>query len=106
MSRSCVARIGITLLALTALLSPASCAVRGKDGPQADQFVKRVGAELRLGDKPFRFAGTNNYYLMYKPQAMVDDVLNAAAANGFAVVRTWGFLDIGNQDDSNSIKGK
>ena len=39
-----------------------------------NQFVKQAAGQLRLNGKVFRFAGTNNYYLMYKSQAMVDDV--------------------------------
>jgi mannan endo-1,4-beta-mannosidase len=73
---------------------------------QGNDFVKQAGPELRLNGKPFRFAGTNNYYLMYKSPAMVDDVLTTAAANGFNVLRMWGSLEIGNQDGSNSIQGK
>jgi len=76
-------------------------------GPLAgNYFVKRVGAVLRMNKQPFRFAGSNNYYLMYKSQFMVDDVLETAAANDFTVMRVWGSLDIGNQDGSNSIHGK
>jgi len=55
--------------------------------------VQRNGATLNLNGQPFRFVGTNNYYLMYSSHLMVDDVLNAAAANGFTVMRTWGWLD-------------
>jgi mannan endo-1,4-beta-mannosidase len=69
-------------------------------------FVKQTGPELKLGGKLFRFAGSNNYYLIYKSTFMVDDVLNAAAAQGFRVMRVWGAIDIGNQDGSNSIRGK
>ena len=69
-------------------------------------FVKQAGPELRLRGKAFRFAGSNNYYLLYKSQFMVDEVLNAAAAQGFRVMRVWGAIDIGNQDGSNSIRGK
>ena len=36
---------------------------------------------------------------------MVDNVLTTAAAANFNVMRTWGFLDIGNQDGSQSIDG-
>ena len=73
---------------------------------QGNDFVKQAGPELRLRGKLFRFAGSNNYYLMYKSKFMVDDVLNTAAAQGFRVMRVWGSLDIGNQDGSNSIRGK
>ena len=91
--------IGIMLLALAPMIQPASAA-------QPAKFVVRDGSVLRVNGNQFRFAGTNNYYLMYKSQFMVDDVLNAAAANDFRVVRMWGSLDIGNQDGSNSISGK
>ena len=67
-------------------------------------FVYRNGSDLKLEGKKFRFAGTNNYYLMYKSRTMVDAVLEKAAANNFDVVRTWGFLDIGNPDGSSGQK--
>lgn len=69
-------------------------------------FVTRQGKDLRLDGRPFRFAGSNNYYLMYSSPLMVDDVFADARAAGFTVLRTWGFLDIGNQDGSNSVRGK
>ena len=103
-------RIVVTLLvvvtaalALSAGSSPAGRAT-GKHG--GSDFVKRAGPELRPRRQEFRFAGSNNYYLMYKSPLMVDNVLEAAAASGFNVVRMWGSLDIGNQDGSNSIRGK
>ncbi len=73
--------------------------------PREDQFVQRDGSKLVLGDKPFRFGGTNNYYLEYSSQLMVDDALTTAAANHFNVMRMWGFLDIGSQDGTNSVDG-
>src|SRR6266545_3440741 len=103
MSRRIVSLIGIMLLVLAALAPGAAPAVFAAQG---NDFVKQAGPELRLHGQLFRFAGTNNYYLMYKSKFMVDDVLNAAAANHFTVLRTWGWLDIGNQDGSNSIRGK
>ncbi len=75
------------------------------DSSSIQSFVKRYGSQLYLNGKPYRFAGTNNYYLMYKSQLMVDDVLETAAENEFGVLRTWGFLDIGNEDGSNSTHG-
>jgi mannan endo-1,4-beta-mannosidase len=70
-----------------------------------NDFVTRVGATLTAGGSEFRFAGANNYYLMYSSPLMVDDVLGAAARAGFNTMRTWGFLDIGNQDGLNSVRG-
>ena len=65
-------------------------------------FVTTKGTDFMLDGKPFRFAGTNNYYLIYKDQFMVDNVLETAAQKGFKVVRTWGFIDIGFQNGSHS----
>lgn len=50
--------------------------------------------------KPFCFKGSNNYYLSYKDQAMVDDVFAQAKAMGLKVMRTWAFIDRGSIDDS------
>lgn len=46
---------------------------------------------------PYYFSGTNNYYLMYKPIDMVDNVLDDMAYLGEKVVRMWFFMD-GTQD--------
>jgi mannan endo-1,4-beta-mannosidase len=68
-----------------------------------ESFVTRQGSNLLLNGKTFRFAGSNNYYLMYKSRLMVDDVFARAAAAKFTVLRVWGSLDIGNADGSNSV---
>lgn len=73
---------------------------------QDNDFVRRVGSQLKVDRKEFRFAGTNNYYSAYKSTLMVDDVLGDADDQGFTVLRTWGFIDIGNQDGTNSTRGK
>src|SRR5688500_12289651 len=51
-------------------------ATAGVSAAPGSDFVKQAGPELRLHGKPFRFAGSNNYYLMYKSPFMVDEVLN------------------------------
>ena len=68
-------------------------------------FASRAGHLLYDKGQPFRVAGSNNYYLMYSSKFMVDDVLTRAAAQNFNTMRTWGFIDIGNQDGTNSIDG-
>lgn len=93
------------LLTLLVLTISAQSASAGKNFPEDSEFVQRVGPHLFLQGQPFRFAGANNYYLMYKSQFMVDDVLETAAESKFTVLRTWGFLDIGNEDGSNSTHG-
>ena len=74
--------------------------------PRNQDFVRREGSHLKIKGDDFRFAGTNNYYSAYKSELMVNDVLGDAANQGFTVLRTWAFLDIGNQDGTNSIRGK
>ncbi|MDS0526347.1 cellulase family glycosylhydrolase [Clostridium sp. SHJSY1] len=56
-------------------------------------FVKANGSEFELDGSKFYFAGTNNYYLPYAPNYMIDDVFQKAQAMGLKVMRTWGFLD-------------
>lgn len=65
----------------------------GHRHPSQRQFISRVGAELKRNGQPFRFAGANNYYPMYKSRQMVDDLLETAAENGFDVFRLWAFLE-------------
>jgi len=89
-----------------AVIAPTASA-HGNDRPPpvpvSQQFVQRSGDQLTLGGRPFQFAGTNNYYLMYKSHLMTDAVLAKAAANNFNVVRTWAFTDIGLQDGTGSV---
>lgn len=56
-------------------------------------FVSVRDTQFYLDGQPFRFAGANNYYLVYKPESMAVDVFAAAKAMGLKVIRTWGFLD-------------
>ena len=105
MIRRPLARLLALFAGLALVASTGEAAASTQHQARHDGFVVRHGDDLTLNGKDFRFAGTNNYYLMYKSHLMVDDVLNAAAANSFSVVRTWGWLDIGNQDGSNSVGG-
>ncbi|CDM70443.1 Endo-beta-mannanase [Clostridium bornimense] len=56
-------------------------------------FVVTDGNKFKINDENFYFAGTNNYYLTFAPNAMVDDVFNSAKSMGLKVMRTWGFID-------------
>jgi len=81
------------LIAAVAVL----CAVAVVPAPAAagssNGFVTRIGSDLKLNGKLFKFYGSNNYYLPYKSRLMVDDVFADAQAAGFTVLRTWGWLD-------------
>lgn len=57
------------------------------------EFVTARDGNFYLGDEPFRFAGANNYYLVYKSEGMTEDVFASAASMGLKVIRMWGFLD-------------
>jgi mannan endo-1,4-beta-mannosidase len=83
----------IAVLALLAGVGLAGPEVAAASAGAGGGFVTRHGADLRLDGRTFRFAGSNNYYLMYNSPAMVDDVFGDAAAAGFNVLRTWGFME-------------
>ncbi|MEU7866886.1 cellulase family glycosylhydrolase [Dactylosporangium sp. NPDC049140] len=93
----------LTAVALVAAAGTASAAEQATGTASAAEqtdksgsgFVTRQGDDLRLDGKTFRFAGSNNYYLHYNSHAMVDDVLGDAAGAGFNVLRTWGFMESG-----------
>ena len=101
--------LGAVVIAVAGVPAAVAAGQSDRDGDvdaHGRRFVRRAGREFALGDRPLRLAGASNYYLMYKSHAMVDSLLNTASASGFNVVRMWGSLDIGNQDGSNSIRGK
>jgi len=56
-------------------------------------FVVRKASGFECLGEPFRFAGTNNYYLFYKSHYMIDDVMKTLKENHITVLRTWGFAD-------------
>jgi mannan endo-1,4-beta-mannosidase len=95
-----------TGLAVAVAIVVAGTHARSAAPEHSERFVRRAGRTLEMRGHSFRVAGASNYYLMYKSPAMVDALLEKAAASGFNVIRMWGSLDIGNQDGSNSIRGK
>jgi len=59
----------------------------------SDEFVKVENGKFALNGKEFRFIGSNNYYMHYKSNRMIDSVLESARDMGIKVLRIWGFLD-------------
>ena len=55
---------------------------------------------FEVDGKPFCFAGSSNYYPIYKPKPVVDDLFEAARALDLKVMRIWGMLDRGSLDGS------
>jgi len=80
----------------------------GHDQPNhkpPNPFVTRVGSDLYLRGEKFRFAGSNNYYPIYKSPLMVRALFDKAAAADFRVMRVWSTNVIGNADGTNSVDG-
>ena len=79
----------------------------GFDGPNSslasESFVRREGHRLSLDNQSLYIHGANQYYLFYKSQAMVDEVLQDAVSLGLNVVRTWAFCD-GEWHDGQSLQ--
>ncbi len=99
--------LGVLLtLAMAASIRPAS-AQSAPDATDArgHHFAARSGRVIYHRGRPFRMAGSNNYYPMYESHYMVDNLLTTAASQNFNTFRIWGFLDVGNQDGSNSVDG-
>ncbi len=57
-------------------------------------------ANFEVDGEPFCFAGSNNYYPIFKPRPVVDDLYEAAVALDFRVMRIWGMMDRGSLDGS------
>ncbi|MDO4157220.1 MAG: cellulase family glycosylhydrolase, partial [Oscillospiraceae bacterium] len=88
----------ISSLAITGTSSHAQAAER-------TGFVTSDGTQFLLDGSTFYYAGTNNYYLNFKPQYDVDQVIEDAAEMGLKVIRTWGNLDVGVKTDQVSTDG-
>ena len=100
MKTTFLCRIGFALFAvflLTGLVSAqqASNLPEGMVYPSGRVFMISDGAG---GGTPYYFSGTNNYYLMYKPMEMVEDVLNDMVHLGQKAVRMWLFMDGASHD--------
>lgn len=77
------------------LLLCVGAALSGGEG-----FVAASPSGFTLDGAPFTRLGANCYYLSYKPRAMVEALLDDAAAMNLGVVRMWAFLDRGSLDGS------
>lgn len=59
---------------------PAAVTVQAADSRSG--FVTTNGTQFMLDGSTFYYAGTNNYYINFKPKATVDAALEDAAAMG------------------------
>lgn len=82
------AAVAAGAVVLTAPQAPAAPAARRHKG-----FVRTDGDRFVVDGSPFRFGGTNCYYLHQQSHYMIDSVLDDAAAMGLPVIRAWAFAD-------------
>lgn len=105
MERTRFNRHGLWLLFAAGISATIASQAGNHDRGGRSPFVTRSGSDLYLQGKPFRFAGSNNYYPIYKSPLMVTALLDKAVASDFQVMRVWSTVVIGNQDGSNSVDG-
>ena len=105
MKRKWIAAASSLVLGCSAIAMPFSGAVTVQAADSRSGFVTTNGTQFMLDGSTFYYAGTNNYYINFKPKATVDAALEDAAAMGMKVVRTWGNLDAGVKTDKVSDKG-
>ena len=106
MKRKWIAAASSLVLGCSAIAMPFSGAVTVQAADSRSGFVTTNGTQFMLDGSTFYYAGTNNYYINFKPKATVDAALEDAAAMGMKVVRTWGNLDAGVKTDKVSGRRK
>lgn len=94
----------MTLSALPVSVFFISTDANAQDVPSG--FAYAQGTRFMLDGSPFYYAGTNCYYLTFKPQEAVDNVLKDAEAMGLKVIRVWGNLDVGVKTGTTDSEGK
>jgi mannan endo-1,4-beta-mannosidase len=87
------------MLAVACVKSPASPVV-SPVGSAVVATQPTAAPGFEVDGSPFCFAGSSNYYPIYKPRPVVDDWFAAARALDFRVLRVWGMLDRGSLDGS------
>ncbi len=108
MERTTAQRVAALLSCLTLCASSIAGTPSAPDNARhkpPNPFVTRVGSDLYLRGEKFRFAGSNNYYPIYKSPLMVRALFDKAAAADFRVMRVWSTNVIGNADGTNSVDG-
>lgn len=102
--RSVVLGTGLGAIGLAGMVfappAQASDTTRGPAAPAARRDARTPGSFVRVHDgefvrdgSPWRFGGTNCYYLHASSHYMIDSMLNNAAMMKLEVVRAWAFND-------------
>lgn len=63
----------------------------GAGAPRGSAFVQRVGEDLELDGRPYRFVGTNAVYLAgpFFPETHAEEIVSFLASHGVQVIRVW-----------------
>jgi mannan endo-1,4-beta-mannosidase len=83
---------GAVAAGLATALAP-SAPIASATTPHASSFVRVRNQNFEVAGKPFRFGGSNCYYLHQQSHYMIDSVLDDAVAMSLAVIRAWAFAD-------------
>jgi mannan endo-1,4-beta-mannosidase len=90
--------LGRAAAATCAVLLGGCLKTPARDAASALDVTVHPPASFELEGKPFCFGGSNNYYAIFKPRPVVDDLFLAAKALDMRVMRVWGMLDRGSLD--------
>lgn len=83
----------VTSLHATAAAAAPATGLPGGRRPTPSDFVAVKRGSFWLHGKPFRFGGTNCYYLHQQSHYMIDALLDDASAMSLPVIRAWAFAD-------------
>ncbi|MGN0594905.1 MAG: endo-beta-mannanase, partial [Hominimerdicola sp.] len=104
--KSIIRRATSTALAAAMVLSLTPAFDISTDAASVPEgFVYTKGTQFMCDGAPYYYGGTNCYYLIYKSQTAVDNVLDDCVDMGLNVVRVWGHLDAGTKTDQVTSNG-
>ncbi len=100
-------RIAIFLFSLGLTWAQGAVYAADPTGSQDPAFtiVGRSGTRFVHGGATYYSPEANNYYLWFKPESMIDEVLNDAKAMGLNTIRLFAFCD-GDDKDGYCFQGK
>jgi len=83
-----VKRIVLAVIIIVIVLVLGSCST-----VNLDKFVQVKDGDFVLSGEAYKIAGTNNYYLNYKDDEMIEALIKDASEMHVNVIRCWAFLD-------------
>ena len=96
--------IGGAIIVLAVAAVVVIAVIRPGGGGPGPEFVTADGDHLMLDGKPFYYASTNTYELMYGQPVTVDSYFKRMNDVGLNVLRTWAFYDVASQDGKGGVE--